>query len=175
MIKAAGCVFTDGKLILAGYQKHKKTPMITGIGGKLEEREDPIQGAWRETLEELFEWDTIPEEILMFCIDIPPKESFTQNQYIQFIYDFKVLERVLQECYIKGIQTKVYDKFPFTLQELFFDRDPKGEHVEIDQLVLLPMESQMIARHFLRDIGMIRGDDRQDRCLIVNSDSEEES
>ena len=54
--RAAGSVFTDSKIILAGYQPRKKKPFISGIGGKREEGESYMDTAIRETVEELFEF-----------------------------------------------------------------------------------------------------------------------
>ena len=158
MINAAGCVFTNEKLIL------------TGLGGKLNQNEDPIHAAWRETLEELFDWDSVTEDILLYCIELTPSKIIEDKTYIQYIYTFATLERVLQECYIRMYTSDLYEKFPFTLQELLFNRNPKGR-VEVEQLSVLPMEGQCIAKHFLRDIQKIRGNSEQ--CLIVSSDEEE--
>jgi 8-oxo-dGTP pyrophosphatase MutT (NUDIX family) len=47
----AGCIFTDGNLILAGYQP--KGPYISGIGGSSFDGEEPIVTAMREVMEEL--------------------------------------------------------------------------------------------------------------------------
>ncbi len=170
MINAAGCVFTNEKLILAGYQPHKKKPMITGLGGKLNEGEDPIHAAWRETLEELFDWETVSEYILDFCIELIPIKILEDKSYVQYIYSFEVLERVLQECYSRGCSSELYTIFPFTLEELLFHRTSKGR-VEVEQLALLPMDGQYIAKHFIRDIQKIKGNSEQ--CLLISSSDEE--
>lgn len=169
MIKGGGCVFTNGRVILAGYQPHKKIPVITGLGGKRNENEDPIETAWRETIEELFEIENIPEEILKICIEMKPENTIERNGYIQFIYNFGVLERILQECYIKGIQTSVYKQFPFTIQELLLERI-EDEKAEIETLALVPIKNQTIAKHFIKDIQIIRGDEK---CQILRIESDE--
>ena len=58
----AGIMFTDGKLVLAGY--NSKHLFISGIGGKIKENETPILTAVRETVEELFELEEIPGRLL---------------------------------------------------------------------------------------------------------------
>ena len=73
---------------------------------------------------------------------------------------------MLQECYTRGCTSELYERFPFTLQELLFDRNPKGR-VEVEQLAVLPMDGQCIAKHFIRDIQKIKGNSEQ--CLLVSS------
>ena len=47
----AGCIFTNGTHVLAGFQPNKKSPAISGFGGKRHGTETFTQTALRETLE----------------------------------------------------------------------------------------------------------------------------
>ena len=84
----AGCIFTDGTHILAGYQKGK----ISGIGGTRMEGETYIQTALREFVEEKFEYKPTPD--LMFQLEhaIEPRRLFMNGSYVCVQYSFEDLE-----------------------------------------------------------------------------------
>lgn len=59
--RSAGIVFTNGKVVLAGYQRKIRngreiSTFISGIGGATEEGETPLQTAIRETVEEIYDF-----------------------------------------------------------------------------------------------------------------------
>lgn len=167
VVVGAGCVFTNGKLILAGYQARKRIPMITGLGGKREGNEDPIYTAWRETLEELFEVEKISTNSIEYCLEKQPDKILESKGYIQYVFSFQVLEDILEKCREESLVSRLYETFPLTLQELLLNRKSETKEAEISQLCLLPMEGQTIAKHFMKDIKMIRG---EDICLITSDD-----
>jgi hypothetical protein len=158
MIPSAGCVFTNGKVILAGYQKKKGKSIITGLGGKSKENEEVKETAWRETLEELFDWREVPKEILNKYTNEIPEKTIQTNGYVQYIYSFDVLQDLLRECTMQDMTSPLYDAFPFTITELLLRRRETGE-AEISQLAILPMDGQTIAKHFIRDIRCIRNEE----------------
>lgn len=143
-----GCIFTNGKLILGGVQKGK----ISGIGGMREENEKAYKTMYREIIEELFESknfdETMIEEINK---EIKPKKIITRTKYYMSVLTFEDLKKILNICKNK-IKSKLYDKYPDTIEELIFDRKVV-KISEIKQLILLPvMENMVIEKCFIDDI-----------------------
>jgi hypothetical protein len=158
--EAAGCTFTDGTLILAGYQPKKKKPVINGIGGRKQKGETIHQTAFRETIEELFEFPLFPLELLRELDTISPSAEVTSNTYVELVFSFQDLEAMLQ--IIKGfqLQSPLYDKLPLTVSDLVFKRkiSPNAEisHLIILPLVQHPKQYPFIDKAFLDSINMIK-------------------
>lgn len=148
MFSAAGCMFVSNQHVLAGFEPHKKTPIITGLGGKRENGEEPLTTAWRETFEELLGWREVPDEDLERGMNQLPIKSMESKGYVQIVYSFDVLESVL-----KGVskESPLYDKLPRSVPELVFKRKQEIE-TEIPVLCILPLKGQLIANHFIKDI-----------------------
>jgi hypothetical protein len=137
--KAAGVVFTDGRLILAGYQPLKANPFISGIGGSKEDGETYKETALREMVEELFEVSATPAllaELKAFISHSPRK--VLRGSYIRLVYTFEDLIDMLAMIKKHMLTTPLYSKFPLTLMNLLFDRLLKG-NPEISHLCLLPV------------------------------------
>ena len=154
-IYGAGCIFTDGSLILAGYQPTKKTPIISGIGGKRDEDEYYFETAHRELLEEVF---GIKEghQNLSTHIErmIKPVRTLYVGNYVNLVYTFKDLEYILILIHSLSMKSEFYDEFPQNLQDLIFKR--KTVHgAEIQQLVILPVAKFTVADEFNKDIRML--------------------
>ena len=152
----AGCIFTDRKYILGGYQQNKQRPCISGFGGKAKEGERPYETAWRETLEELFGWDEVPKGLLqrtMIYEEGVESIKSEDDTYIGYIYSFWILDKLLKEAKGSGYTSEYYDEFPETLQELIFNRSSEGE---IGDLCILPrkafMNKEVFAEEFVEDI-----------------------
>lgn len=148
----AGILFTDGKMVLAGYKPYKG--YITGIGGKQKENEPLFQCAVRETLEELFGWTTIRPEVLTIAMDRLQYFHSTQHKgYTQFHCSFDSLRAILVFLSMfMGVTSPYYNVFPFTVEDLIFNRKIM-EGAEIAQLALLPYEADLrIAHHFANDL-----------------------
>lgn len=152
--KAAGTVFTDGKLMLAAFQPHKKIPVISGIGGKREEGERPIYTAIRETLEELFEFKDISAELIEKIIKtIPPKRIIRNGSYVFAVYNFKDLCSIMK--LVKRNKSPLYKKMPTTLEDLLFNREVTTK-AELSHLSLLPLVPGLkIDVNLLEDIPQI--------------------
>lgn len=152
--KAAGTVFTDGKLMLAAFQPHKKIPVISGIGGKREEGERAIYTAVRETLEELFEFKDISAELIEKIIKtIPPKKIIRNGSYVFAVYNFKDLISILK--LVKRNKSPLYKKMPTTLDDLLFNREVTTK-AELSHLSLLPVVPGLkIDVNLLEDIPQI--------------------
>jgi hypothetical protein len=155
-VKSAGCLFTDHRHVLAGFQPHKQTKIISGFGGKAKPEETPFQTAWRETLEELFEFP--PEVIQQLIEEIPLKipcfKQFTNGNYTVFVYSFQNLLDVFRRIEEKDLQSPLYETFPTELFELILFRKPKPES-EVQQITLLPVAmTQSIDPYFVKDVAL---------------------
>jgi len=157
--KAAGCVFTDGKIILAGYQPRKKVPTISGIGGKKEDGEMYMDTAIRETVEELFEV-AVTADLIKELKSIVPQKIVQNGSYIIAVYTFINLEEMLKHMKRKGITSKLYDTMPGNLMELIFNRK-LVENPEISHLALLPLvkhgDAPLVDKYFIKDMPALMG------------------
>ena len=157
--KAAGCVFTDGKIILAGYQPRKKVPTISGIGGKKEDGEMYMDTAIRETVEELFEV-AVTADLIKELKSIVPQKIVQNGSYIIAVYTFMNLEEMLKYMKRKGITSKLYDTMPGNLMELIFNRK-LVENPEISHLALLPLvkhgDAPLVDKYFIKDMPALMG------------------
>lgn len=155
----AGCVFTDGKHILAGYQPHKAKPGINGIGGHKEENETYQQTAYRETIEELFHVEKVPESLLiMLEKTMVPKKIKVKNDYIMLHFDFQDLELLLRICRKVKLQTPLYTSFPKSLFALIHEREYNIK-AEVAALCLLPVvkhrgnkSRDFVVPYFVKDL-----------------------
>ena len=139
---AAGTVFTNGKLLLAGYQKEEYAPGINGIGGKrLNPTESYIETALRETIEELFAVDAVPSRLLKTLQQrLIPTRVHKSGTYVLVIYTFAELDVLLREAHSILKISPVYEKFPRTFTELLFNRNAAIEpRPEILHLCILPI------------------------------------
>ena len=144
---SAGCLFTNGKLVLAGY--HPKKGYITGIGGKRNPNEDPKDAAFRELMEELFCVDIEFKDHVCF----PPQKVIISDDYINFHYTLTDLSAMLLVLSSKDIVSPLYNIFPNTIEKLLLNRRITYSS-EIAHLVLLPVLPEiLIANHFLRDLA----------------------
>lgn len=146
VFKAAGVVFTDGRLILAGYQPLKKKPFISGLGGSKEPGESYKDTALREMVEELFEFKTVPPELIAeLKAKCQPSRILHSATYVRLVYTFEDLESILKIINSYTPRSPLYVTFPLTLMDLLFDRKVKGK-AELSHLCLLP-----VVKHDPRD------------------------
>jgi hypothetical protein len=158
---AAGCVFTDGTHILAGYQPLKKRPYISGFGGKRKEGETVSTTAIREMLEEVFEFDEIPSALVCRIKEIPPAHILENGAYVLFVYSFRDLELILE--FASSYRSPLYAVMPRTLIDLVSLRlitPQRGiisqRYQEITHLALLPfVEGVALDSAFVSDITLI--------------------
>lgn len=153
----AGCVFTDGKHVLAGYQPNKRNPCITGIGGHKEKDETYYQTAFRETVEELFHLQKLPPQLLPTLLsELRSRKEQNHKNYIILHYDFEDLKKFLQICKKCGIESPLYKKTPKTLLQLLQERSIVTT-AEITHLCLLPVVKdfqgkQLVHPSFIQDM-----------------------
>ena len=148
--KAAGCIFTDGNLILAGYQP--KILSISGIGGSRKEGETYKETALREMVEELFEIYPL-KELLTKLETIDHQRVLVNGSYVCIIYSFTQLNEIISMIEQYYPDSKLYDKFPADFLDLIFTR--KNIDSEVTTLALLPVIRSgvlSIDEHFIKDM-----------------------
>ena len=154
MFSAAGCLFTDKKLVLAGYQFRHGKGVLDGIGGSRDGSETAIETAFRETLEELF--DIVPSAGLVTEMrrSFKPRSKFQTGQYICFVYNFKTLEKMMVFLKAHGLRSPLYKVFPVTVSELLFAR--RIRPTELTHLSLIPFVDELsLEEHFLKDFSKV--------------------
>ena len=164
--KAAGCVFKSAHHILAGYQPKKKTPFISGIGGKKEANESFIDTALRETVEELFDPESPPEVIRGLIqdikTDVTPSKIVQNGSYIIIIYSFERLIEILKLTKKHKLVSHVYETIPITLMDLVFKRNVRAS-AEISHLAILPLlehnyKNPFVDAYFIKDMPILLKD-----------------
>jgi len=136
---AAGVLFTNGRIALAGY--HPYRVQLSGLGGKRNpEDETPFETAFREVLEELFGVHPVPAAFMKELRDVFffPDTILCDNHYINYIYSFEALTHFLHMCNRAGIRSSFYKTFPETVEALVLNRIPI-DGVEITHLALVPV------------------------------------
>jgi hypothetical protein len=155
----AGAIFTNGTHILAGYQPNKKTPFISGIGGRMEPGEAFVETAVRESIEEILDVDNVSKKLIEDIIrDVKYKVLIEDMSYSIIVYTFEDLFNILSiaACLIKA--SPIYKKIPSNLEELLFERCPLRTS-EISQLCLLPVvgnSSLFIDSNLVKDIILLQ-------------------
>jgi len=118
----AGIFFTDGNMFLCGYSQYKHK--ITGIGGKQQNNELPYETALRETIEELFEFNTITMELI---VELNKKLRFDNiiayKSYRTFIMSFDDLQIILDVVSKFNLESKVYKTLPTNFNDLIYQRE----------------------------------------------------
>ena len=144
----AGCMFTDGIRVLAGYQT--KTRKIGGFGGKSQPGESRTETALRETIEELFGILDVPAELIK---KLPISQSTIEYaEYTCFVYNFDDLQTFIRRAgrYINS--SPLYAVFPTTVWELLQNRI-FSDSAEVGELYLIPTECEYtMSRSFERDL-----------------------
>jgi hypothetical protein len=151
----AGCVFSDGKHVLAGYQPNKKKPGITGIGGHKEGEETYLQTAYRETIEEIFHVTitSIPVGLIDKLIRcMKPKKIKIKKGYVLITFTFTDLDLFLKVCKKAGLRSPLYAKLPVNLIEVIQKRG-YDLTAEISSFALLPVvKSHTKLRNFVNPL-----------------------
>jgi hypothetical protein len=154
---SAGCIFTNKTHILAGYQPNKKTPYISGFGGKRIGDEDFRITAMRETLEELFDMKDIPIDLINHINDqIVPIKVIINGTHINLVMSFHHIIDILRYLRDYGINTCMYsNRFPYTISELIFERKA-NKTSEIKHLCILPVDTILpVDPLFVEDLNLL--------------------
>lgn len=153
---AAGCLFTDGNLVVAGLQKKNNELILSGLGGHQEKDEFILDCAIREVYEELFHAKDIPYDLIDETVRrYIPKHFLKNGDYMIYVYSLWDLEDFCKLAYHYGIQSELYEYMPSTISDLIFLRK-QNKDAEVSRLCLLPVESFRIAPEFLQDIQLFQ-------------------
>jgi hypothetical protein len=152
---SAGCLFTDGRYILAGLQG-TETQFISGFGGKALEGETYIDTAIRESLEELFHIQDVPADIIRtISIECMPQRYLQNGDYTILVYRFEDLFDWGLILNKSNVVSPLYDSIPLSVSDLLFKRK-QLEETEIKCLSLLPLKKNLvISSHFLEDVSFL--------------------
>lgn len=139
--RGAGCMFADQTYILGGYQNRKQFPKVSGLGGKPIGNESPYETAIRETVEELFEFSTIPTVLLNELHSILiPKTYFLNSGFVTYVFAMEQLDTFLQIVASYNLKSPLYVTIPLTLMDLILKRRIQTSFTpEISHLVLVPI------------------------------------
>jgi len=150
--RGAGCIFTDGKQVLGGYQP--KGPYISGLGGSRMNGENYHETAIRETVEELFH--AVPSEELIYQLQsISYSKHLMNGPYVALVYSFDDLNTFIEICGRFLRFSVLYEKFPTTFLELILNRI-SDKNTEVQQLYILPVNHELhIDKNFLSDLSQL--------------------
>ena len=154
--EAAGCIFTDGEHILAGYQPKRGAKLISGFGGSRKVGENYFETAMREVIEELFEIKPSQGLLEALNLQFQPNKTLMNGPYIVLHYnldDINILLDIVSQHYSNS---PIYSDMPIGLLDLIFKRRfLKG--MEVQTILLLPfVEDVIIDGNFRKDINLIK-------------------
>ena len=154
-ITSAGCIFTNGKVILTGLQEKSGRQLISGIGGMCCPGESIAESAIRETIEELLNTTQVEPEVIRDVLEsVAPKKIIENDTYCFLVYDFDQLTAILSVIYRHITSSVMYTSFPFTLTDLILNR--LAVDAEISILCLLPLNSAFhISKYVMSDIAVM--------------------
>lgn len=142
----AGCMFTDGIRVLAGYQT--KLGKIGGFGGKAHDGESRNETALRETIEELFGITDVPADLIA---KLPRSSNYIEYaEYTCFVYNFDDLQTFIRRAK-RYINSPLYAIFPESVWDLIQHR-MLSSSAEVGELYLMPTEKYGMSRAFERDL-----------------------
>jgi len=144
--KAAGVLFLEGPVALAGVQKHrlvaegKHPAKLSGFGGRKEENDiDWVHTAYRETIEELFDVEEVPVRLINeLRANIPYREHIQSGSYFNLRLTFDDLKTLLLITVKHITISPLYKKMPLSLDDLLLRRSPQASS-EIGALALVPV------------------------------------
>lgn len=152
----AGCIFTDGTMVLAGYQPKKGNKLISGFGGSRKAGENYFETAMREVLEELLEIKPNEQLLNALNIEFQPSRVIINGTYIVLQYSLNDIGTLLDIVARFYSHSPIYSDMPMTLIEIIFKRKYlKG--MEVPNIILLPLVNDFIIdRNFRRDIELVQ-------------------
>ena len=152
----AGCLFTDGMMVLAGYQPKKGVKLISGFGGSRKVGENYFETAMREVLEELLEIK--PNEKLLNALnsEFQPSRVIINGTYIVLQYSLDDIGTLLDIVARFYSHSPIYSDMPVTLIEVVFKRKHM-RGMEVPNVILLPLVNDFtIDPSFRKDIELVQ-------------------
>jgi len=147
----AGCMFTNGIVVLAGFQP--KIGKISGFGGVGKEPETPHETAIRETLEELLGVSSVPYELIAKMPEC--NRHIAYPSYTCFLYSFDDLDTILRRARRYYVTSPYYSEFPTNVSELILNRD-YHDGMEVTDLFMMPTNTEVeISKSFQKDLKAV--------------------
>jgi len=158
--ESAGCLFTDGTHVMAGYQPKRGTKLISGFGGGRKTGESYFDTAMREVLEELLEIK--PSETLLDALNLQfqPSKVLINGSYIILQYSLSDIDTLLDIVSRHYSHSPIYSEMPFGLSDLIFKRKfLKG--MEVQSILILPLAKDfLVDGNFRKDIDLVKNGER---------------
>ena len=147
----AGCMFTDGRVVLTGFQP--KISKISGFGGSAHLHETPFETAIRETLEELLGVKDVPYELIA---KMPTcARHIAYPSYTCFLYGFDDLDTILRRARRYYETSEYYNEFPTSVGDLILLRQ-FVEGMEVTDLFLMPVDTNVtLSKSFQKDLSAV--------------------
>lgn len=154
--EGAGCIFTDGSMVLAGYQPKKGNKLISGFGGSRKAGENYFDTALREVLEELLEIKPSEQLLATLNLEFQPSRVIINGTYIVLQYSLNDIGTLLDIVARFYSHSPIYSDMPMTLIEIVFRRKHlKG--MEVPNVILLPLINDFIIdSNFRKDIELLQ-------------------
>ena len=144
--RGAGIIFTDGSVILCGWEPRKRRGRggIYGIGGKTEagDHGDYRLTAAREMLEELFGLHSpVPYQLVLAIAALPVVHTEIIDSYVIIQHSFATLGLIMGLVRKETVSVPLYPRgAPQTLEALLLERQWQ-DSTEFAQLCILPVVS----------------------------------
>jgi len=153
--EGAGCIFTNGSMVLAGYQPKKGVKLISGFGGSRKVGENYFDTAMRELLEELLEIKPNTHLLAYLNHEFQPKKVLVNGTYIILQYSLNDIDTLLEIVGRFNYHSVIYNQMPINLLDLIFTRKYlKG--MEVVNVIILPFINDFIIDpNFRQDIELV--------------------
>jgi len=153
--EGAGCIFTNGSMVLAGYQPKKGVKLISGFGGSRKVGENYFDTAMRELLEELLEIKPNADLLAYLNSEFQPNKVLINGTYIILQYSLNDIDTLLEIVGRFNYYSVIYNQMPINLLDLIFTRKYlKG--MEVVNIIILPFINDFIIDpNFRKDIELV--------------------
>lgn len=153
--EGAGCIFTNGSMVLAGYQPKKGIKLISGFGGSRKVGENYFDTAMRELLEELLEIKPTAHLLAYLNHEFQPNKVLINGTYVILQYSLNDIDTLLEIVGRFNYHSVIYTEMPINLLDLIFRRKYlKG--MEVVNVLILPFINDFIIDpNFRKDIELV--------------------
>lgn len=155
----AGIIAIERGYALAGMSsKHK---FFSGIGGKPEGDEEPIQTALREAVEEIFGIEPNPLLLYDLYLTFHNNKIIERQQYHMVVMSFEDISKFVKVVKLNGTKSPFYNDIPESAIKLIMDRIP-DDNSEVTELVFLNYKDpvQRVDPDFIKDCYFV-----ETKCL----------
>jgi hypothetical protein len=156
---ASGIIFYDDEYVLSGLKAYGEIKdHWTGIGGKIEEKEMPMQAAIRETLEELYGIYDQPDLIAKLLRKYKPKNVYRSRVYTLYSAPIELIFYISEFLLEQGItSTPHYANLPFDYNEIVsnYKSTRNSEFKKLDFVKRYEDDAHKLDTYFFQDIDLI--------------------